>query len=458
MLHPEWTCELHRTLIPLKLDYALFRSGMSREPALPSLPMFTAEAQRLGLALAIGFLVGVERGWKQRDERDGGRVAGLRTFTLAGLLGGVAGLLAPLSPALAVSITLAFSAGFALFELRRARVDGDNSATSMIAGFLVFGLAAYAILGDPMLAAAASVAVTIVLAFKEGLHAWLGSLSWSEIRSALLILVATFIVLPFIPAGTVDPWRLIDPRSMWLMTIVVAATSFAGYVALRVLGQRTGLAISSFVGGLVSSTAVTLDLARREQASGLTGDAAASAALFATIASLFRVGVIATALSTDLTARLAGPLAAATLALAASAALMLRRRDSHNSQPSKLEIMRSPMDLVSVGWFAGLLCALTITAKLASQTFGHTGLNAFAATAGFVDVDAVVLSLQGLLAAKLPLSHAADALLLAAGSNQVFKVVVALVTGSPALSWRLGVATLAAAALAGVVYAILPGS
>src|SRR5690606_3838488 len=114
-----------------------------------------------------------------------------------------------------------------------------------------------AIIGDQMLAAAAAVTLTTILAFKQGLHSWLNRLTWAEIRSALLILAATFIVLPLLPEGPLDPWGLFDLRALWLVTIAVAAASFVGYVALRILGDSKGPIVSALAGGLVSSTAVT---------------------------------------------------------------------------------------------------------------------------------------------------------------------------------------------------------
>src|SRR5690606_1198830 len=185
-------------------------------------PMETADIletlQRLTVALAIGFLVGIERGWKQRGEREGERVAGLRTFALCGLLGGVSGLSLDLAgPLFLAATTLAFAAAFIVFQVRNT---DDNSATSTIAGLLVYGLGVYSALGSLSVAAAAAVAVTLILAFKETLHGWLASLTWKEIRSALLILAATFIALPVLPDRPIDPWGAVNPRSLWLLTIL----------------------------------------------------------------------------------------------------------------------------------------------------------------------------------------------------------------------------------------------
>lgn len=136
---------------------------------MPDEPVWLEPLQRVGLALAIGFLVGVERGWKQRDDGEGQRVAGIRTFALIGLLGGVSGLLLPAVGATPVAaMALGFGASFAAFQFRQAMKDGDNSVTSTVAGLLVFALGLYAVVGETVVAAAVAVAGTTVLAFKEG--------------------------------------------------------------------------------------------------------------------------------------------------------------------------------------------------------------------------------------------------------------------------------------------------
>lgn len=261
------------------------------EQPVPDEPVWLDPLQRVGLALSIGFLVGVERGWKQRDDSEGQRVAGIRTFALIGLLGGVCGLLFPAVGAAPVAaMTLAFGAAFAAFQFRQAVKDSDNSVTSTVAGLLVFALGFYAVVGETVVAAAAAVAGTIVLAFKEGLHNWVRSITWKEMRSALLILAATCIALPLMPEGAVDPWGAVEPRSLWWLTILIASASFAGYVALRALGPRAGLMIGALAGAVVSSTVVTIDLSRRVRASEIDPSSGAAAAALATAVSLIRCG------------------------------------------------------------------------------------------------------------------------------------------------------------------------
>ncbi|MCB1488293.1 MAG: MgtC/SapB family protein, partial [Bauldia sp.] len=128
---------------------------------------------RLGLALAIGFLIGVERGWRERDEKEGERAAGLRTFALIGLSGGVWGLLAREIGALPMGLAfLAFAVGATLFRWRETEREGTTGMTTLVAMLLVFALGALAVLGEMAVAAAAGVAVAALLAAKEWLHAW----------------------------------------------------------------------------------------------------------------------------------------------------------------------------------------------------------------------------------------------------------------------------------------------
>ena len=422
------------------------------------LALLLDQAQRLGLALAIGFLVGVERGWKQRDEGEGERAAGLRTFALSGLLGGITALLAPLGGGgVAIALTLSFCLAFMAFQLREASVESDNSATSAIAGLVVFGLGAYAVAGDPLLAASAGVAATTILAFKQSLHAWLRAITWSEARSALLILVATFIVLPFLPEGAVDAWGLIDLRALWMMTIAIATASFGGYVALRVLGDRMGVAVGALVGGLVSSTAVTLDLARRVQFGEVTATTAGAGASLAACVSVGRVMVISALVSFDLFARLWPSLLAAAVTLSAGAGILALSRSVSKSH-STFASVRNPLDLISVARFAGVLGLLTVLANIASRTLGQRGLNAFAASAGLVDVDAVTLTIGGLVTDGLPTAHAVEAIGLALICNQLFKLAAIAISGSAAFAWRFGSVVLAAAGAASITLILVAGA
>jgi uncharacterized membrane protein (DUF4010 family) len=408
--------------------------------------------QRLGVALAIGFLVGIERGWKQRDEREGDRVAGLRTHALSGLFGGLTGLTLPLAgPLFVAAASLGFASLFILFFYREAVVTGTRSATAALAALMVFGIGVYCGLGDLTVAAAVGVAMTGILAFKQNLHRWLQSLSWPELRSALVILAATFIALPILPDRTIDAWGAVNPRSLWFMTIVLAAAMFGGYVALKVLGPKAGLLAGALVGAIVSSTAVTLDLARRAKSGETPPRDAAAAAMLAMVVSLTRVGIIGSAFSASIALHLWIPLGTAilvSLAFAVVIAFVDRDRKSESGERN----IRNPLDVVEVGKFALLLAVLTVAAKLSAVWFGDAGLSVFAATAGLVDVDAVTLAVGGMR--DLSPTSAAFAILIAAAANTLFKAGVAVATGGRDFSLWFGGACAAALVSGAIAFAV----
>ncbi|RUY82420.1 hypothetical protein EN974_37810, partial [Mesorhizobium sp. M7A.F.Ca.CA.001.12.2.1] len=156
---------------------------------------------RLGLALAIGLLVGLERGWQERDAPDRSRTAGIRTYGISGLLGGVLAALASALSAVPMLVGgfIAFAAIFAWYKAREAVHDEDFSVTSVIAGLCVFALGSLSVAGDYRAAAAGGAALAAILASREVLHGLLKRLTWIELRSALILAVMTAIVLPLLP-------------------------------------------------------------------------------------------------------------------------------------------------------------------------------------------------------------------------------------------------------------------
>jgi uncharacterized membrane protein (DUF4010 family) len=251
---------------------------------------------RLAIALAIGLLVGVERGWKERDEPEGGRTAGVRTFGLIGLFGGVAALLSATHGPLILAVAFIAVAGVMTpFEILNAHAEKTVDATPLVAQLLVFALGAAAGLGHIQLAGAAAVAVAIVLAFKESLHGWLERITFRELSAGLVLAAMTVIVLPLLPAEPIDPWDAVSPRDIWLLTLLIAAIHFAGYAAMRIIGPEHGPLVAGLAGGIVSSTATMLSFSRLAKGQDNPGPLAAGAVTSNTIM-FIRIGVVASAL------------------------------------------------------------------------------------------------------------------------------------------------------------------
>ncbi len=406
---------------------------------------------RLGLALAIGLLVGVERGWREREEAQGERTAGLRTFALIGLSGGVWGLLTRFLGPLPLGLAFVALAGaLTLFRWRETEREGTFGATTLVASFLTFALGAYAAVGDMTAAAAAGVATATLLAAKEWLHAWLKVMTWPELRSALILLAMTFVVLPILPDRGFGPYEALNPWQLWLMTIVIAGVSFIGYVAVKAAGARYGAVIAGIAGGLVSSTATTVDLARRAKAAPdsspmlLTGALAASAVMFV------RVGIIVSLFGPALLDRLAAPLAAAAVVTIA-AALAFGARLSEPADDATATVYQNPFELKAVLGFAVLLAVVIFLSKALTTLLGGEGGILLAAITGIADVDAITLSMTEIASSATGPVFAAVAILVAVGANSLSKSVLALVVGGTRFGLRYLLVSLAALAAGGLV-------
>ncbi len=411
-------------------------------------PVLLEMFQRLAMALGIGFLVGVERGWKHRDAPDGMRAAGLRTHAVVGLMGGVAGALLPAVGQIGfAALTLLFGAAFVTFKVRESQRDNDVSVTGTIAGLLVFALGAYSMFGDLRISAAVGVTLVGLLAFKSALHDWLDRITWKELRSALLILGATFIALPLLADTTVDPWGAINPRELWLLTILVAGASFAGYVAVRVLGKDVGVLAGAAAGALVSSTVVTAELGRRVKTGETHAMVGGAAAAIAAAISVGRVIALLAITATPVVPE-AGPALVAAMLVFGGSAFAMRYFDREGESADSSQKLRSPLDLVSVFQFAAFLGAVIIVGRIIADAYGQAGLLPFAATAGLADVDAVTLATGSLVRGGLEPTIGAHAVMIAVLMNTLAKGVIAFFTGG----WRYA-ALYFAAALAATIAA-----
>jgi uncharacterized membrane protein (DUF4010 family) len=406
--------------------------------------------ERLGLALAIGLLIGLERGWQERSEKDGSRTAGIRTYALIGLLGGVWAASFPILGAEPLAIAgLAFSAAFTLFQWREGVARNDFSVTSTVAGFIVFALGAFALLGDRAVAAAAGVTTMALLAARNNLHRFLRQLSWPELRSAIALLAMTFLLLPILPDRALDPFGTINPHELWLLIVLIGAVSFLGYAAVRVLGGGWGLPVSAAMGGIISSTAVTLNHARLAAQSSDAGLGLSLATCIAWIVSLVRMSLIAIAVNALLLGTLAIPIAAAVAVLGLAALLLYRRAQTGPAWADKT-LFQNPLDLKFVFGFGVLLAVVIVATKLLSTTFGQAGVLALAGISGFFDVDPVTLSSAQSAGTSIPLATATYAILLAGAANLVTKMTVSMVVGGLRFGWKLvaaGTAAIAAGAL-----------
>jgi uncharacterized membrane protein (DUF4010 family) len=401
------------------------------------LPVLTS----LGLALALGLFVGLER------ERRG-KSAGLRTFGFAGLLGGLGAVLG--EPfALAALALLGLLVAILNWAAMRAADDAEltTSAALLVTGF------AGVLSGREQTIAAVAVAVgtAALLAWKESMADFTLGMTDAELRSAILLAILAFVVYPVLPEEPVDPWGLIAPRAAWVTVVLVAALGFANYVLLKLYGAR-GIAAVAFLGGMVNSTVTVTELAQRvRETEGRLAGVAYRGVLLATAAMATRNALLLAALSVPTLLAAAAPLA---LMLLTSAGLALLTRDSPTAEASPALRLASPFSLTAALKFGLLFLILQEGGGLAQAAVGNAGFYAVSVVGGLVSSGSAVAS-AGSLAAHGAVSAqiaGTGAVLASLASAAVNLPLVARLSGDTALAWRLGraLALVVAAALVGV--------
>jgi uncharacterized membrane protein (DUF4010 family) len=392
---------------------------------------------RLAVSLAIGLLVGLERGWRTRDEKDHQRAAGFRTFALSGLLGGVTGAVSLQAGGQLVSFVFAiFAAAFAAFHWLEARAEQNMSVTSVVAGMLTFLLGTMAVTGELLVAIACAVAMTVLLALRDQLHSWVASLTWPEIRAVLILLAMSFLLLPVLPNRTIDPWNSINPYEIWLLAILIAGISFSGYVAVRIFGDRLGIALMAIAGGLASSTATTLAFARLGREHPASSRLLSAGILLAGIVMIIRVGSVAIALNGALLPALVPPLLGAAAILATGSAILLFRNTEQENPDLRID---NPLALATALRLAIFIAGVMLASELLRAMFGNVGVLIVAALSGVADVDAVTISLARRGGNDVDLNTTVQGILIAVAVNTASKTVMAGWVGGAKIGVLVGV-------------------
>lgn len=399
---------------------------------------------RLGVSLAIGLLIGLERGWSQRGEEDHRRAAGFRTFALSGLLGGVTGLISQSAGGVVLGLVfVAYAAAFAAFHWLEATADHNLSVTSVIAGLLTFLLGSLAVLGDIGVSVAGAVAATALLAFREQLHRWVANLTWAEISSVLILLAMTFLLLPLLPDRTIDPWGAINPHEVWLLTILIAAVSFVGYVAMKIFGDRMGILLAAAVGGLASSTATTLALARMSKERPESVRLLSAGILLAGVVMMARVAGVTLLLNAPLAGQIIVPIAGAGAVLGLVAFLLAL---GHQGPTNPLEAAQNPLAIDTALKLGAVIVAVMLAVGYLRSILGSAGVLLVAGVSGIVDADAVTLSMARLGGSGLDLQTAGQAIMIGVSVNTLAKASMAIAIGGRWLGLTVLAASLAALA------------
>lgn len=389
---------------------------------------------RFGLALVLGFLIGLER------ERDKPMIfAGMRTFALISLLGAV---LAFASEQFVgywlFVIGFLTVAAFALVSHIRGFDMGHFGITTEVAFLLAFVLGALVYWGLLSLAAAGTVAVVLVLNFKPNLQEFLKHVDRQDIWAGIEFAVVWVIVLPILPNRTYGPLDVLNPREIWLMVVLVAGINLAGYVLSQVYGTQRSIGLTGILGGMISSTAVTFELARRSS-SEQERRYASLFALAIAIASggmFLRALVLAFVLNPTLGTRLILPMLVGVLvALAGILWIWLRARREHSdsSDGPRGKDRRSPFALRPALQFGAIFAIVLLLSKAAQVYLGDTGAYLSSLLGGIAGMDAVTLSMAKLAGNSVPDVVAVRSVTIGAGANMLFKGIFGFVLGSGAV-------------------------
>jgi uncharacterized membrane protein (DUF4010 family) len=434
------------------------------EPAAPIVHhMDLTLATNLAVAALAGLAVGIEREWSGHTTGPDARFAGTRTFAMLGALGGMAGHLLSIG-LLAIATALLASAGafvVSAYVIAVRRPGATPDGTTEAAALVVLALGTMAGMGE--LATAAAVAAVLVLALMEKprVQRWLTRVDEQEMRAAMLFAVLALVVLPLLPGGRYGPYEAIRPRELWIVVLLFSGLNFLGYIARQVVGNERGYGVTGLLGGLLSSTAVTLHFSRQSRAEPMYAPSLGLGVVAACTVLVPRVVIVSSLLEPNVAAALLPMLAPPFVVGAGVVALVLwrarRRGPDDPATTSALPVpapasAKNPLGLGRAMQMAIAFQLVLLALAWMQETVGTPGVLATAAVLGLTDVDALTLSMTRLGADETRRQLAASAIAVGVLSNTLLKLTLTLVLGSPAFRRRAstGLVALALASVLGL--------
>jgi uncharacterized membrane protein (DUF4010 family) len=406
-------------------------------------------ATRLGVAALAGLAVGIEREWSGHARGHDARFAGLRTFLILGLTGGLAGLLSTASRPVEGAIVLAAGGALvvAAFILTMRRPDAEMDATTEAVALAILGLGFLAGGGQLAIPAGATALLVLVLGEKQRLHGLVDRFEAAELQAAARFAVMALVILPLLPSTVLPFGSRISPRSLWTLVLFFTAINFGGYLARRAAGPRRGYAIAGALGGLVSSTLVTLQFARRSREEPEHAGALALGTVAACTILPLRLLAITAVLSPSVSLAAVPYLLPPALLGAALVAVGIRR-GAHGTG-GEAPAAKSPLNVLASIRMVLFFWVTLLAIDWLKGAFGSTGVLTSAVVLGLTDTDALTVAMARLGTGGMT-TLAAQGIAVGVVSNTAVKLVLALVLGSPAFRRRAGVGLFALGAAVAV--------
>jgi uncharacterized membrane protein (DUF4010 family) len=400
-------------------------------------------AVRLGVAALAGLAVGVEREWSGSRGGRTPRFAGVRTFLMMGLLGGLAADLHGRGQPAAGALLLASAGALVVAAYVMAARGGDVDGTTEVSALLVLAVGALAGSGELVLACALSALTALVLVEKTRIHSLVLRMEPESLQAGVRFAVLALVVLPLLPEGPFGPPPGVRPRELWALVLLFSGLSFAGFIALRLIGPGRGHGVAGLLGGLISSTAVTLGFARESREQAQLGRALALGVIAACTVLYLRVAILSSVLNVAVSLAVLPYLAAPLVAGVVVAALIMR-----GVEPS-VAVPPTPQNPLRLG--AAIQMALGFQIVLyvvgwASTRFGSSGVLVSAAALGLSDVDALTYSMAKLGREATGPAVAAQGLAVGIVSNTAFKLALAVTLGRGIFRRLAGIGLVALAA------------
>jgi uncharacterized membrane protein (DUF4010 family) len=388
-------------------------------------------ALRFAVALGLGILIGLER--ERAKGEEGG--AGVRTFALIALAGAIAGYLEASLGLGWLSLAVFFAVGALIVSLNViTSLRGETGIATEISALLAFLLGLLCAHGQLQVAAWVAVAMALMLALKDWLHRLARTIDASDIEATLKFAIVTLIILPLVPDYNYGPAPLdvLNPYKVWLMVVLISGLNFASYLLIKIVGPEHGIGIAGLLGGLASSTAVTLGFSQRSRQAGADAPALALGILLAWTVMFFRVVVMTGVISSQLGLRLAGAMGALCVVSLGACVWLWHRRPA--KERGEIKPGHNPFELDEAIKFGVLFGIVVFVAKAAQVYLGDAGLYLAAGIAGLTDVDAITLAMADMARNDAQnLNIAARAIVIAALANTLVKSGLAAVLGSPEL-------------------------
>lgn len=394
--------------------------------------------QKLGVALLLSSLIGLEREKKIQERRRDG-FGGLRTFALIGLFGALSYLLAEYSIVYFAVLTSGFLGLVIAMYVMSARKQENIGATSEIASILVYIIGILSARGMFLMATSIALAVLLILYFKKPLHKWASRLEQRELLSTIEFIIVAFVILPILPNQSFGPYDFFNPYLIWLMVVFISGLSFLSYVAIKVFGTKRGIVLTGFLAGFISSTALTLTYSADSKKNRQVVNPYVIAIVIAGSAMFFRVLIEVAVIYPDLLSKLLIPI----LSMGIVGILSIiyfwfgkEESESKRVEKSALEV-KSPFSLIPALKFGLLFALILFLTKFAHVFMGDKGIYLTSFVSGVVDVDAITLSIANLAKEGLAQSTAVIAITIAAIVNTLTKGLIILTLGNKKVGIRV---------------------